>query len=213
MTDLFSAQNAEAAGQTHERGALMWLLIWQFLMFTCTFAHACISITDTAEAGGNLANILFTLCLFFCGVLATPTTMPGFWIFMYRVSPFTYLISALLSTGLANTNVTCASNEMVQFTPPAGQNCGDYMADYISVAGGYLQDKNATDTCNFCSIADTNVFLTSISSSYDHRWRDFGIGMVFIVFNIVASLGLYWLVRMPKGTKDKTEKGDKKEKK
>ncbi|KAH6658751.1 ABC-2 type transporter-domain-containing protein [Truncatella angustata] len=199
-------KNAEAAGQTHERGALMWLLIWQFLIFTCTFAHACISVTDTAEAGGNVANLLFTLCLFFCGVLATPNRMPGFWIFMYRVSPFTYLISAMLSTGLANTAVTCATNELVSIVPPSGQTCGEYLGAYMSAAGGYVVDSNATESCSFCSIAETNVFLTSISSSYANRWRDFGIGMVYIAFNIAAALFLYWLVRMPKGKNDKTEK-------
>lgn len=152
-----------------------------------------------------MANILFMMCLFFCGVLASPSSMPGFWIFMYRLSPFTYLISAMLSTGLANTSVTCASNELVKFTPPDGQTCGMYLAKYIDAAGGYLQDSNATDQCSFCTIADTNVFLTSISSNYDNRWRDFGIGMAFIIFNIAASLGLYWLLRMPKGKKNKEE--------
>ena len=41
-----------------------------------------------------LANLLFSLCLVFNGVLAPPTgptAFPHFWIFMYRVSPFTYL--------------------------------------------------------------------------------------------------------------------------
>ncbi|KAK6065954.1 ABC-2 type transporter [Seiridium cupressi] len=205
-------KNAEATGQTHERGVLFWLLIWQFLVFTCTFAHACISITETSEAGGNLANVLFTLTLFFCGVLASPQSMPGFWIFMYRVSPFTYLISALLSTGLANTSVACASNELVSISPPSGQTCGEYMSKYIDATGGYLLDSSATDSCSYCSIADTNVFLSSVSSSYDTRWRDFGIGMAFIVFNIAAALFLYWLVRMPKGKKDAKEKPAKGEK-
>ncbi|CAK7198611.1 Multidrug resistance protein [Sporothrix eucalyptigena] len=195
-------KNAEPAGQVAERGALMWLLFWQFLMFTCTFAHACIAITDTAESGGNLANVLFMLCLIFCGVLRTPATMPGFWIFMYRISPFTYLISSMLSTGLANTNVVCSANEYIVFDPPSGQTCSDYMASYISQAGGYLQDPSAISNCNFCTVSDTNVFLTSISSSYAHRWRDFGIGMVYIVVNLAASLALYWLVRMPKGKKN-----------
>jgi ABC-type multidrug transport system permease subunit len=135
--------------------------------------------------------------------------MPGFWIFMYRLSPFTYLISALLSTGLANTAVTCASNEWVNITPPNGQTCSEYLTKYIDTAGGYLQNSSATDACSYCSVADTNVFLASISSSYDTRWRDFGIGMAFIAFNIAASLFLYWLVRMPKGKKDKTEKTKK----
>ncbi|OTA01456.1 PDR-type ABC transporter [Trichoderma parareesei] len=191
-------KNAVPADQVTERGGLMWLLFWQFLIFTCTFAHACIAITDTAEAGGNLANILFMMCLIFCGVLASPDSMPGFWIFMYRVSPFTYWVSAVLSTGLANTHVTCSDNELVHLDPPSGQTCGEFLDNFISAAGGYLQDTNATSDCSYCPIADTNVFLASVSSSYSHRWRDFGIGMAYIAFNIAASLFLYWLVRMPK---------------
>ncbi|KAK6214927.1 ABC transporter cdr4 [Colletotrichum tabaci] len=187
--------------QKSERAGLMWLLFWQFLVFTCTFAHACIAITDTAEAGGNLANVLFMMCLLFCGVLASPETMPGFWIFMYRVSPFTYLVSAILSTGLANSQVTCSSNEYIHFNPPANETCEDYMSNYIGAMGGYLEDPTARTDCSFCSIENTNAFLTSISSNFDNRWRDFGIGMVYIFVNIFAALGLYWLLRMPKGRK------------
>lgn len=198
-------KNAAAAGQTAERGALMWLLFWQFLIFTCTFAHACIAITDTAEAGGNLANVFFMLCLLFCGVLASPSQMPGFWIFMYRVSPFTYLVSSIMATGLANTEVTCAANEYVIFDAPKGQNCGAYLQDYIDASGGYLLNESATSDCHYCPMKDTNVFLELLSSSYDNRWRDWGIGMVYIVFNIAASLALYWLVRMPKGKKQKQQ--------
>ncbi|KAF4984703.1 hypothetical protein FZEAL_143 [Fusarium zealandicum] len=193
--------NAADAGQTVERGGLMWLLFWQFLIFTCTFAHACIAITDTAEAGGNLANVLFMLCLYFCGVLAPPDQMPGFWIFMYRVSPFTYLISAMMATGLANTSVTCAANEYVVFDPPSSQTCIEYMGEFVKEAGGYINNEQSTSSCQYCPMKETNDFLTTISSSYDNRWRDFGIGMVYILVNIVASLGLYWLVRMPKGKK------------
>ncbi|KAH7133701.1 ABC-2 type transporter-domain-containing protein [Dactylonectria macrodidyma] len=194
-------KNAAVTGAEVERGGLMWLLFWQFMVFTCTFAHACIAITDTAEAGGNLANMLFMLCLLFCGVLASPDSMPGFWIFLYRVSPFNYLMSAMLSTGLANADVTCSSNEYVKFAPLDGQTCGEYMKDYISATGGYLLDESSTTSCDYCTISSTNTFLTSLSSNFDNRWRDFGIGMVYIFFNIGAALGLYWLVRMPKGKK------------
>ncbi|KAG4275396.1 ATPase [Fusarium proliferatum] len=198
-------KNATAADQTAERGALMWLLFWQFLIFTCTFAHACIAITDTAEAGGNLANVVFIICLFFCGVLATPHSMPGFWIWMYRVSPFTYLVSSILSTGLANTEVTCASNEYVVFDPPNGKTCGDYLQDYVAAAGGYILNEDATSQCNFCTIKNTNDYLDTLSSKYENRWRDFGIGMVYIVVNIVGALALYWLVRMPKNKNKKKQ--------
>ncbi|KAK4158843.1 ABC-2 type transporter-domain-containing protein [Cladorrhinum sp. PSN259] len=200
--------NAAAAGQTVERGVLMFLLLVCFMLFTSTFTDFIIAGFETAEAGGNIANLLFSLCLIFCGVLATPETMPKFWIFMYRISPFTYLVSAMLSVAVANTNVYCAENEWTKFLPTNGSTCGEYMASYKSVFGGYLQDDNATGECNFCAIEDTNVFLARVNASYDDRWRNFGILWAFIIFNIFAALGLYWLVRVPKkklGGKQKKE--------
>lgn len=100
-------RNAEPTDAVHLRGTQMWLMIWTFLLFSSTFAHFMIAAFDAAENAGNLGNLLFLLCLLFCGVLATPDQLPRFWIFMYRVSPFTYLVSGMLSVGISNTNVTC----------------------------------------------------------------------------------------------------------
>jgi ATP-binding cassette subfamily G (WHITE) protein 2 (PDR) len=205
-------QNAVPEHQVHERGALMFLLILVFLIFTSTFTHMAIAGVETAEVGGNIANLAFSMSLIFCGVLASPTAFPGFWIWMYRVSPFTYLVDAMLSVGIANTNVTCASNEYLNFEPARG-DCGTYMQPYINNFGGYLLDPGATNNCSFCTVRSTNVFLASVSSSYSHRWRNFGIMWVFVVFNVFAALALYWFLRMPKGAKKGADKADKKEKK
>ncbi|KAK0713451.1 ATP-binding cassette transporter [Lasiosphaeria miniovina] len=194
-------RNADAAGQGTERGALMWLLFWQFLLWVSTFAHVCISFAGSAEDGGNIANFFFVLVFFFCGVLAPPDQMPRFWIFLYRVSPLSYFVSAILSTGLANVEITCASNEFTTVTPPDGQTCGAYMSEYIYRAGGYLLDSDATNNCSYCRVKDTNVFLSAVSADYNDRWRNFGIMWAFIAFNIVAAIGLYWVARMPKGRK------------
>ena len=59
--------NAIPAGQVMERGSLMFLLVWSFFMFTSTFAHLAIAGVDTAEAGGNIASLIFSLLLIFCG--------------------------------------------------------------------------------------------------------------------------------------------------
>ncbi|KAJ3536716.1 hypothetical protein NM208_g6606 [Fusarium decemcellulare] len=194
-------KNADAAGQGTERGVLAWLLFLQFLLFTCTFANMCISFTGSAEAGGSTANLLFMLAFFFCGVLAAADAMPGFWIFLYRASPLSYWISAVLSTGFANVDVTCAANEYTIISPPENKTCGSYMTDYISRMGGYLLDSKAKSDCRYCKMKDTNTYLAGISSHYEDRWRNFGIGWVYIVFNIMAALGLYYLARMPKGRK------------
>ncbi|KAK7415025.1 Multidrug resistance protein [Neonectria punicea] len=198
-------RNAEPTDAVTERGVLMFLLILTFMLFTCTFTDFIIAGCESAENGGNIANLLFMMCLIFCGVLATPSSMPRFWIFMYRVSPFSYLVSAMLSTAIANTDVVCAANEYISFPPPNGQTCREYMEVYIDAAGGYLADPNNTSTCTFCSIGDTDAFLAGVQSDYADRWRNFGLMWVYIAFNIAGALGLYWLVRVPKKAKTKKE--------
>ncbi|RFU27150.1 hypothetical protein B7463_g9178, partial [Scytalidium lignicola] len=193
-------RNAEPSNAVTERGGLMWLLIVAFLMFTSSFAHMVIAGIGTAETGGNIATLMFSLCMIFCGVLASPQALPGFWIFMYRVSPFTYLIESMLATGVSDTNVVCANNEYLRFNPPAGQTCGVYMDRYIAQNGGYLVDSSATSNCSFCPISNTNSFLAGLSADSDNTWRDFGLLWVYITFNVFGALFLYWLVRVPKKT-------------
>ncbi|KFY20922.1 hypothetical protein V491_03314 [Pseudogymnoascus sp. VKM F-3775] len=194
-------RNAEPTGAVHERGGLMFLLIWEFLLFTSTFTNMVIAAIETAETGGNIANLMFMMTLVFCGVLASPSVFPHFWIFMYRVSPFTYLVDAMLSVGIANTKVVCAENELLHFDPAANQTCLEYMSPYMSVAGGQVLNPSATADCSYCSLDSTNQFLASISSSYDNRWRNFGLLWVYIIFNVAMALVLYWAVRVPKGAK------------
>ncbi|KAK0709208.1 ABC-2 type transporter-domain-containing protein [Lasiosphaeria miniovina] len=199
--------NAAAADQVVERGGLMFLLLVAFLLFTSTFTDFIIAGFETAEAGGNIANLLFTLCLIFCGVLANPDTLPRFWIFMYRLSPFTYLVSAMLSTGVANTEVRCAANEYLKFEPLNG-TCGEYFDKYITATGGYLLDPSNLKECAYCAINNTNQFLLSVNADYADRWRNFGIMFAFIIFNVFAALAVYWIVRVPKnklGGKKKKE--------
>ena len=199
-------RNAEPTGAVTERGGLMFLFIWSFLLFTSTFAHFIIAGMDSAENAGNIANLMFSLCLIFCGVLASPQTLPGFWIFMYRISPFTYLVSGVMSTGLANAAVVCANIEYLHFDPLPGQSCGTYMQDYIGAAGGYLLDNNTMSDCSFCSLSSTNAFLTQVSANYSDRWRNFGIMFAYIAFNIAAAIFFYWLLRVPKNTRKKAKK-------
>lgn len=199
-------RNAIPTGALHERSALMFLLIWVFYIWTSTFAHMLVAGMETAETAGNVGQLLFSLCLIFCGVLAGPSVFPRFWIFLYRVSPFTYLISAMMATGLANTNVVCSDIEILNFQPPTGLTCGEFMTNYTMVAGGRVYNPMATSDCQYCTLDDTNVFLKSISSSYADRWRNFGLLMVYVVFNIAGAMFLYWLARVPKKSTKKEKK-------
>ncbi|PLB37806.1 putative ABC multidrug transporter [Aspergillus candidus] len=198
-------RNARYTDAEHSRGVLVFLFIWVFFLFSSTFSHLIIAGIDSAEVAGGIVGLLTVMMFTFCGILASPTQMPGFWIFMYRVNPFTYFVDGFVGTALSNAPATCADNEFVFFNLPNGTTCGEYMRSYIAMAGGFVQDSKATDECRFCQISETNRFLSSVSISFTNRWRNFGLMWVFVVFNVFSAIGLYWLARVPKKTKVKKQ--------
>ncbi|KAM0233020.1 hypothetical protein ACHAPO_007486 [Fusarium lateritium] len=200
--------NALEANEGPEREALMFLFILAFMNFAGTFTNMVLSAVGSAEAAGNLTNLLHSLSLIFCGVLVSPDAMPGFWIFMYRVSPFTYFFSGVLSVGLGNSQISCSTEEYLRFSPPPSMNCSTYLEPYIKAFDGYLTSESmgSTAECVFCSGNDTNIFLETVSANYDDRWRNFGIFWVYIIFNMAAAPVLFWITKVPK---DKVSTGSK----
>ncbi|KAJ5729680.1 ABC multidrug transporter A-2 [Penicillium malachiteum] len=187
-----------AAGEVTNRGGTMFLLILVFLMFASTFSSMMIAGIEQADTGSNLAQLLFSLCLVFNGVLASPSQLPRFWIFMYRVSPFTYLVSAVLSVGLSGNEAKCSSIELLTVNPPDGQNCSTYLDTYTNNYGATLMNPGAIKDCQMCSISTTDQFLAEVNVYYSDHWRNIGLLFVYIVFNIFMAIFLYWLARVPK---------------
>jgi hypothetical protein len=70
--------NATYTDAVHERGFLMFLLIWTFYLFTSTFTNMVIAGVETAENGGNIAQLAFSLTLIFCGCVTIPCLHPIF---------------------------------------------------------------------------------------------------------------------------------------
>ena len=204
--------NAIPTDQVNQRGVLMWLYIIFFYVYSISMGHLCISFNEIVDNAANLATMLFTMCLLFCGVLAGPDALPRFWIFMYRANPFSYWIQGILATGLANNKVTCAGYELLTVQPGSGQTCAEYLEAYQKTAGGTVVNGNATENCKFCPVASTNDFLASVNAPYNQRWRDFGIFVAFIGINIILAVAFYWLARVPKGNREKHSKKDQKNK-
>ena len=71
-------QNAVEAGQVAERGALIFLFILAFLIFAGTFTNMVIAGIETAEAAGNITNLLFSLSLIFCGYVKSSRQPPSY---------------------------------------------------------------------------------------------------------------------------------------
>ncbi|ESZ91198.1 ABC-transporter [Sclerotinia borealis F-4128] len=182
------------------RQGLILLLLIQFFVFASTFAHMLIAALPDAETAGNIATLMFSLTLTFNGVFQPPQALPGFWIFMYRVSPLTYLVSAIASTGLSGRQVVCSSNELAVMQPPAGDTCGEYLQSYATAAGGSIYNPEAMADCQYCSSTNADQFLSSVAISYDTRWRDYGIVFAYIFFNIFMAILFYYLIRVRKSS-------------
>ena len=182
--------------QSSARQGLILLFFIQFFVYASTFADMVIAALPDAETAGAIVTLLFSLALTFNGVMQTPDALPGFWIFMYRVSPFTYWVGGAAAAMLHGRDVVCSDVEMSVFNPPANQTCGQYMADYLKVAPGYLNNPDAMSNCQFCSMSKADEFLAGVSISWDERWRNFGIFWAYIAFDIFAAVALYYCFRV-----------------
>jgi len=182
--------------QSSERQGLVLLFCIQILLYTSTFADMTIAALPNAETASGLVSLLTLMSILFNGVLQTPSQLPKFWMFMYRVSPFTYWVGGMTSTMVGGREVTCSAAEVSVFDPPSGQTCAEYLTAFLNASGGALQNPSATSDCRFCSYTNADQFLAGSSIHYSERWRNFGIMFAFIGFNAFIAVLTYYLFRV-----------------
>ncbi|PPQ74645.1 hypothetical protein CVT26_005690 [Gymnopilus dilepis] len=181
------------AGYTY----LMMGIIFPF--YYTTFGQSVAAMAPNAEIAALLFSFLFSFVITFNGVLQ-PFRALGWWRWMYRLSPYTYLIEGLLGQAIGHQEVNCSPVEFVPVNPPSGMTCQQYMGPYMSFAGGYLSNPDATSMCQFCSTRTTDQFLgASFNIFYEHHWRNFGILVAFVGFNVFLLFSLTYIFRIRKG--------------
>ncbi|GAA5917429.1 hypothetical protein JCM6882_008659 [Rhodosporidiobolus microsporus] len=94
----------------------------------------------------------------------------------------------LVSNELHGLEVSCRSSEFRVFDPPAGQTCSEWAGAYVSVAGGYLADLNATSGCQYCQYSSGDGFLQTMSLEYSKRGRDIGVFTAYCIFNCIVAV-------------------------
>ncbi|TFK38290.1 pleiotropic drug resistance ABC transporter, partial [Crucibulum laeve] len=188
-------------GFPSSRAGYTWLMMCiAYPLYYTTIGQAVAAMAPSAEIAALLFSFLFSFVITFNGVLQ-PFRELDWWRWMYRLSPYTYLIEGLLGQAIGGQEINCSSVEFVKLTPPTGMTCGDYMNNYVSSAGGYLTNPDATSDCQFCSSRTTDQFLASgFNIFYSHAWRNFGIMMAFVIFNIACTYLLTYLFRIRTGS-------------
>jgi ATP-binding cassette subfamily G (WHITE) protein 2 (SNQ2) len=171
-----------------------------FPMYYTTIAQAVASMAPSAVIASLLFSALFSFVVIFNGVLQ-PFRALGWWRWMYRVSPFTYFIEGLLGQAIGGTAINCAQQEFVPVIPPSGTTCAEYLDPFMSYAGGYLADPNATSTCLFCPYRTTDEYMfAAFNIEASHHWRDLGIMLGITAFNVFAIFTLTYICRIRKGS-------------
>ncbi|KAF2814193.1 ATP-binding cassette transporter [Mytilinidion resinicola] len=192
-----------------ERQGIVLLYCIELYIYACTFAHMLISWAPDPETAGPVAIILFAMSLLFNGVMQPPSSLPGFWMFMYRVSPLTYWVGGIAATTLHGRPIQCAAHEVAKFLPPSGQNCGEYMAPYMKLAPGRLLNPTSSGVCEYCPMAVADQFLANSDLEWGQRWRDFGLLWVYILFNVFMAVVLYYVFRVRRWSKDDVSEASK----
>ncbi|KAI0160533.1 ABC-2 type transporter-domain-containing protein [Xylariaceae sp. FL1272] len=207
--------NGDTILAASQRGALTYVLLWLFILWASTLSQALGAAIRETEVAMQIGILLYWLSLVFCGVLVQPSQLPQFWIFMYRVSPLTYLLEGLAVAGLSDARIQCSQIETLHIPLPSSLalklgndaiTCGTYLSPYIETFGGYVDDPASTTDCRYCPVSSVNRLLEAFGMDVHHTWRDVGLLVSYIGFNVLATFVLFWLVRRVKEVESYKEK-------
>ncbi|CAH00315.1 ATP-binding cassette transporter SNQ2 [Kluyveromyces lactis] len=164
-----------------------------FQLYCVGLGLAVLYMSPDLPSSNVIMGLLLSFMITFCGVVQPVNLMPGFWTFMWKVSPYTYLIQNFVSLMLHDKTVICTDKELSYFNPPPGSTCGSYMTDYFTEGFGYIKNPEATSNCAYCRYKIGDQYLSYISAKYADLWRNFGFLWVYICFNLIAMVSLYYI--------------------
>lgn len=82
-------------------------------------------------------------------------------------------------------------SEYRPFSPPPGQTCEAYMADFFTNGGaGYIEDPTSTTQCNYCEYSIADEYLSTIDVKWSQRWMNIWIFFAFVVVTALAVIVL-----------------------
>lgn len=173
-----------------------YIMVVFFVFWAVTLGFVIASVAEIPTMAAVINPLVISMLILFAGLMQSPSAMPHFWsAWMYWLDPFHYYIEGLAVNELEHLPVECKDLDFVRLTPPPGQTCGDYMANFFAMgAPGYVANPNATDECHYCAYKSGKEYYT-LNFGWDaaHKWRNLGIIVAFFIFNVFVFLALcYW---------------------
>ncbi|KAF8511207.1 ABC-2 type transporter-domain-containing protein [Gautieria morchelliformis] len=125
----------------------------------------------------------------FAGVTIPFPQLAHFWkSWLYQLTPYTRVLSGMLSTELHGLTIACQGDEFAVFNPPSGQTCQTWAGQFQQIAGGYLDNPSATELCRYCQYKVGDEYFTPLNIEFSNRWRDVFILFAYFIANILFTV-------------------------
>jgi ABC-type multidrug transport system ATPase subunit/ABC-type multidrug transport system permease subunit len=193
------------AGLTNQSEAIgyFYLMLIFFVFWAVTLGFVIASVAENPTMAAVVNPLVISLFILFAGLMQPVKSMPHFWSsWMYWLNPFHYFIEGLAVNELHYITATCNDKDLIKFSPPPGQTCGDYTKNFFSYgATGYIANPEAMqpELCGYCSFkSGAEFYETSFSWDVANKWRNLGVVIAFFVFNVFWFGALVYWKRKPR---------------
>ncbi|KAI8917027.1 ABC-2 type transporter-domain-containing protein [Powellomyces hirtus] len=168
------------------RAFYFWICWVVYNFFAISLGQMIAAVSPTIQFAAVLNPFFLSMQMLFCGVTVTYNAMPKFWSsWLYHIDPMHYFVEGVIGNELGGQLITCDEDDSTSIIPPSGQTCGAYFAPFFAQGGpGQLASSAASDVCHYCIYKVGDDFTQNLGWSFDHRWRNFGLLVMFWCFNL-----------------------------
>ncbi|KAI8144719.1 ABC-2 type transporter-domain-containing protein [Fennellomyces sp. T-0311] len=181
---------------TSEACGYFYLMFIFFVCWAVTLGFVIAAFSEHPTMAAVINPLFISMLILFAGMMQSPDAMPDFWSsWMYWVDPFHYYLEGLTTNEMEHLPVVCKDLDLVKFTPPANQTCGEYTANFFAGgATGYITDESATDLCHYCQYSSGAEYYETIYQwDGKKKWRNLGIMICYFAFNVLVFIALcFW---------------------
>lgn len=144
------------------RAGYSFLMYELFGVFATSLAQLCASIMPNTAAALAANGFFFMFCNTLAGTLSPKSVTPSGWRWYYNVSPLYYWSEGVITNVLHDLPIRCQQSELSIFYPPNGTTCGQYAADFLRTATGYLVNPDSLSDCQYCKYQDGQSYVSAI---------------------------------------------------
>jgi ATP-binding cassette subfamily G (WHITE) protein 2 (SNQ2) len=153
----------------------IWMLIVLYELFYLGLGQGIAAFSPSEALASFFIPLFFMFVISFCGIAVPFFALPDFWKWMYHVTPFTYLLEAMLGLVIHEVPVICSRDELAIIQPPPKLSCNEYMGSYVMQAGGYVQTL-PDGFCGYCQFANGDQFVSAEAPVRETCTNAFSVG-------------------------------------